>query len=715
MKVLPHIAKVALDLPDIGQSEGFDYLIPADLADRLRTGSWVVVPWIRTQKVGLVVALADDSELETSRLKAILSLIEDAPAPDAQWFRLLRFSAAYYHRSLGEVALPALPKLFRTPPRSKKKDGSDHESIFGRSRRRYQDFAAKTSKSGSDVARPFAAPELTARQLEVVTHLQIPESFKVQLLYGVTGSGKTEVYLRWIAAHLARDSQAQALLLVPEINLTPQLMQRVSERFAKINVAVLHSDLPDARRAADWLAAAEGRARIVIGTRLSILAPLPNLRAIVVDEEHDPSYKQQDGVRYSTRDLAIMRAQQADIPVLLASATPSLETWHAAQNGRYLMQVIEERATGAQLPQIQLVNTRKLEMRHSLSEIAIEAIRAAVTRGEQALVFINRRGYSPVLSCETCGWTSQCENCSAHRVLHRRAQSGPLGNALAVGNRRTLFRLVCHHCSAEQPVPRACPGCGNVDLKPLGRGTQRLEEGLAELFPGARIARLDRDVARRRNAAQAVLDAAQAGEIDILVGTQMLAKGHDFGGLAVVVVVDPDNGLYAADFRAPERLFATLMQVAGRAGRSLQQKARSQVIIQTRYPDHPLFEALLRHDYRGFAASQLGERQQAGLPPFVHQALLRAEAGELALAIAWLAAAKQMASEELTSGAVTLFDPVPLALVRVADVERAQLLLESRSRKALHQFLDRWLPLLKSAKPASASLRWQLEVDPIEI
>ena len=398
MKALPHIAKVALDLPDIGQSEGFDYLIPVDLADRVRTGSWVVVPWIRAHKVGLVVALAGKSELAPSRLKAILSLIEDAPAPDAQWFRLLRFAAAYYHRSLGEVALPALPKLFRTPPRGKKKDGSEHESIFGRSRRRYQDVAAKPATSDSDAGKPFTAPELTACQREVVTHLPLAGPFKVQLLYGVTGSGKTEVYLRWIAAHLARDGRAQALLLVPEINLTPQLLQRVSERFEKTKVAVLHSDLPDGRRAADWLAAAEGRARIVIGTRLSILSPLPNLRAIVVDEEHDPSYKQQDGVRYSARDLAIMRAQQADIPVLLASATPSLETWHAAQNGRYLIQVIEERATGARLPQIQLVNTRKLEMRHSLSGLAIEAIRAAVARGEQALVFINRRGYSPVLS-----------------------------------------------------------------------------------------------------------------------------------------------------------------------------------------------------------------------------------------------------------------------------------------------------------------------------
>ncbi len=715
MKALPHIAKVALDLPDIGQSEGFDYQIPIDLAELVRPGSWVVVPWIRTQKVGLVVAVVDHSELAPTRLKAILSLIHDAPAPDAQWFRLLRFSAAYYHRSLGEVALPALPKLFRNPPRGKKKDGSDHESIFGRSRRRYPGTAEKASKADSDGARRFVAPELTGRQAEVIACLPVSGPFKVQLLYGVTGSGKTEVYLRWIAAHLAQDVKAQALLLVPEINLTPQLLQRVSERFAEANVAVLHSDLPDARRASDWLAAAEGRARIVIGTRLSILAPLPNLKAIVVDEEHDPSYKQQDGVRYSARDLAILRARQADIPVLLASATPSLETWHAAQAGRYEMQVIEERATGAQLPQIRLVSMRKLATRHSLSEVAIEAIRSAVSRGDQALVFINRRGYSPVLSCESCGWTSQCENCSAHRVLHRRAQSSTLGNALAIGNRRTLFRLVCHHCSAEQAVPRACPTCGNVDLKPLGRGTQRLEEGLAELFPGARIARLDRDVARRRNAAQAVLDAAQAGELDILVGTQMLAKGHDFAGLAVVVVVDPDNGLFAADFRAPERLFATLMQVAGRAGRSSNQKARAEVIIQTRYPDHPLFEALLRHDFRGFAASQLDERQQAGLPPFVHQALLRAEAAELAQAIAWLGSAKQLASAELTAGAVTLFDPVPLALVRVADVERAQLLLESRSRKALHQFLDRWLPLLKSAKPASASLRWQLEVDPIEI
>ena len=710
------IAKVALDVPQIGQNDGFDYLIrdaahPAQPAFAPPLpGSWVQVPWGKSQRVGLVVALAATSALEQQRLRAITHVLIDAPTPDPAWIKLLRFVADYYHRSLGEVALPAIPKLLRqvAPANSKK----PRPSIFARSRQRYE---ARDRGGDRELTQHRAQALLpTQAQTRVLSQLPAAARFGVHLLHGVTGSGKTELYLQWIALRLGLRNDHQALLLVPEINLTPQLLERVQASFPALRIAVLHSDVPDAQRAADWLAAAEGRAQIVIGTRLGVMAPLPKLTAIVIDEEQDPSYKQQEGVRYSARDVAIARAKMLDIPVLLASATPSFESWHAATRKRYRLLQINERATGASLPLVRIIATRDKKLRHALSDAAIDAINAVLARNGQVLVFINRRGYSPVLSCAACNWTSACENCSAHRVLHRVSDVG-----IAVARHR--YRLICHHCGADSAVPRACPTCGNVDLQPLGRGSQRLEEGLAQLFPAARIARLDRDVARHRGAARKVLAATHAGDVDILVGTQMLAKGHDFDGLSLVVVVDPDSALFAADFRAPERLFATLMQVAGRAGRASHQAARSEVIVQTRYPDHPLFESLRRHDYEGFANSQLREREQAGLPPFVHQALLRAEAKKVSVALDWLRAAKALAAEHsndtdrAANGAVTLFDPVPLALVRVADVERAQLLLESRSRTALHQFLKRWLPLLRATKPAVPSLRWQLEVDPLEI
>jgi primosomal protein N' (replication factor Y) len=728
-------ARVALDVPmaQLGASL-FDYAIAPAQAAAVVPGSWVVVPWGRGRRVGVVAGLSDRSEIDPARVKPLLCVLADAPVLPPSWFELVRFCGDYYHRGLGEVAIPAIPKLLRTPPAARARG-----SAFVRARERFVPAASTQAAS--------QPPPLNDAQRTALDALRAADGFAVFLLHGITGSGKTEVYLHWLAEVLARDACGQVLLLVPEIALTPQLGAQVAARFPGHSVAVLHSDLADGDRAAHWLAAVEGRARVVIGTRLAVLAPLPALAAIVVDEEHDASYKQQEGVRYSARDLAIVAASQRKVPIALGSATPSLESWHAARRGRYRLLALPERVGGAQLPTLDRVDLRGRKLRCELAQESIDAIGEALARGEQALVFINRRGYAPVLACESCGWLSRCTDCSAYRVLHRIAATRP-----------ARYRLVCHHCSAEQPVPRACPDCGNVDLTALGRGTQRLEEGLAELFPGRRIARLDRDVARTRGAAQKVIDAAHAGDVDILVGTQMLAKGHDFRRLTLVVAVDSDGGLFSSDFRAPERMFATLMQVAGRAGRdplrggAVSSEAggsgeagggsgdvgggsavdavplRGRVIVQTRFPDHPLFDYLSRHDFAGFADVQLAERREVGLPPYRFQVLLRAEAATQAEALAFLAQAKRLGeslqssvtpqglaratADSLSGDAVSLLDPVPMAMSRLAGRERAQLLVEANSRRPLHAFLRAWLPALRELRSPA---RWQLDVDPLEI
>jgi primosomal protein N' (replication factor Y) len=732
--------RVALDVPlaQLGASL-FDYAIDPGNATAVQVGSWVVVPWGRTRRIGLVMELAARSDIDAARVRPMHGVIADAPMLDRAWFELVRFAAGYYHRGLGEVALPAIPKLLRTPPAPRARG-----SVFARARERF---------AGVPPPPASTPPSLNEAQRVALEALRAAEGFDVYLLHGITGSGKTEVYLRWLSGVLARDAIGQVLLLVPEIALTPQLATQVAARFPEYGVAVLHSDLADGDRAAHWLAAAEGRARVVIGTRLAALAPLPALAAIVVDEEHDASYKQQEGVRYSARDLAIVAASQRNVPIVLGSATPSLESWFAARRGRYRLLALPERVGAAQLPSLERVDLRGRKLRSELAPESIDAIGEVLARGEQALVFINRRGYAPVLACEACGWLSRCSDCAAYRVLHRvganraaaaRGASPGATHAASPALAPSRYRLVCHHCSAEQPVPRACPDCGNVDLTALGRGTQRLEEGLAELFPGRRIARLDRDVARTRGAAQKVIDAAHAGDVDILVGTQMLAKGHDFRRLTLVVAVDSDGGLFSSDFRAPERMFATLMQVAGRAGRDPLRDAqaapasdaddahgcpvrRSRVIVQTRYPDHPLFGFLARHDYTGFADLQLAERRDAGLPPYRFQALLRAEAPVLADALAFLARARQAGegvlhttpqgiaranADALRDNGVLLLDPVPMAMSRLAGRERAQLLIEANGRKALHRFLDDWMPALRAI---GTTVRWQLDVDPVEI
>jgi len=657
------VLRVALDLP---LHRLFDYV--AETASTADIGHRVRVPFGRGEKLGVIVDVVDESDWPLDQLKQAGEIQRDLPALPADFFKLCEFASTYYQAALGEVILQALPVgLKRLDPPVRRN---------GRAIRKTE---------------PVQPPALTDEQSTALAAIDPTAGFSVHLLHGVTGSGKTEVYLRLVEQALA--AGRQALLLVPEINLTPQLEGRVRARFPEAGVVSLHSELAEAARERNWRAAFAGEASIILGTRLSIFTPLPRLGLIVIDEEHDPSFKQQDGMRYSARDVGVFRAHQLGIPILLGSATPSLESWANAQLGRYGLLTLNQRANPeATLPAVHILDTRKIVLKEGVSEPLIAAIKERLARGEQSLVFLNRRGYAPVLACPACGWISRCTRCAANMVLH-------------LADRR----LRCHHCGCEHRVPKACPTCGNQDIHPFGRGTQRLEVWLQEQFPEARILRVDRDSVKSRKQWETMLELIHGGQADILVGTQMLAKGHDFPKLTLVGALGADAALYAADWRAPERLFAQLMQVAGRAGRA---ELKGEVLIQTEYPDHPLFAALADHDFPGFAAQQLKEREQAGFPPYAFQAVLRAEAPAMADSIAFLnvAAALPLIGEHEN---VMIYDPVPMKLARLANLERGQLLAESYSRPVLQNFLPRWREAIEGIK-APSKLRWHIEVDPLE-
>lgn len=766
------IVRVALDTP---LTTLFDYRWDASAGAPPQPGQLVQVSFGRRTLTGIVWELTQRSDVPDERLKPVLATWRDLPPLPRSWLGLVEFAARYYQRPLGEVALPALPGYLRTPqrwPRLLAERGLEryrlrpeaaealltHIPTRAAAQRRLAEGLVGAGTLDADEARALCAKapallrEWMARQwveveVEVDTGISfappeamLPETagapsltdeqrqavdaiaaalnpstggdtgtataFAPFLLHGVTGSGKTEVYLHAVEAALAASARAgapaQVLVLVPEINLTPQLEGVFRNRFPRETLVTLHSGLAEGERARHWLAAHLGRARIVLGTRLAILASLPWLRLILVDEEHDPSYKQQEGLRYSARDLAVWRAGQLGIPVVLGSATPSLDSWRRAEQGRYRRLALTQRASpDAALPQVKLIDLEQERkaartLDDGLSRPLLAAMADRLARGEQSLLYLNRRGYAPVLACEACGWISGCPRCSAHLVLHKPER---------------LLR--CHHCGLEARIPRACPDCGNADLAPLGRGTQRVEETLARHFPQARIARIDADSTRRKGSAQALFDEVHAGAIDILVGTQMVAKGHDFRNVTLVGVINADAALFSHDFRAAERLFAQLMQVSGRAGRAARQHGPGEVLIQTRYATHPLYGALMRHDYTGFAQDLLIERQNAQLPPFSYQALLRAEARSLADALAFLAMARELAQrEDMADPRVALYDAVPMTMVRVANVERAQLLVESPSRNAVQRLLAAWLPELRACKTA---VRWHIEVDPLDI
>ncbi|MBE0625963.1 MAG: primosomal protein N' [Burkholderiales bacterium] len=723
------ILRVAFDLP---LPRVFDY--SCEDASDADIGMRVLVPFGNKPAVGVIVGIAASSNVDAGKLKAALRIMRETPALGRDWLDLAQFCSGYYHRPLGEVIFNGLPRRLRKtgpmPPPTQ--TGAYRLSAGGRvaltqlparvkvKRALLQALAqsdcteqlllalspgAKKALAELLVAgwiEPVRTPAnpgsgrfverlaLNGEQQQVLRQIETAgPGYGVFLLHGITGSGKTEIYLRLIASALA--SGRQALVLVPEINLTPRLTQEFSERFPDAPLVSLHSGLADGERTLHWLQAQSGSAAIVLGTRLAVFVPMPRLGLIVVDEEQDASFKQQDGLRYSARDVAIFRARQAGIPVVLGSATPALETYAHALSGRYQLLRLSERAVPqAQLPQVRAVDMRKQKLEDGLAPSLIEALAERLARGEQSLVFLNRRGYAPVLMCPACDWVSGCKRCSTRMVLH-------------LADRQ----LRCHHCGASTSIPRHCPNCGNADIRPFGRGTQRLEATLAARFPQARILRVDRDSTRNKGSFTRMLGEIQGGRADILVGTQILAKGHDFPKLTLVAVLNADSALYSADYRAPERLFAQLVQVAGRAGRA---DRPGEVLIQTQYPRHPLYLALAQHDYPGYARTLLAEREQAGFPPYVFEAVLRADAQQLDTALEFLRAAAKLAGPP--PAGLTLFDPVPMSVTRLAERERAQLLVQSESRKSLQNLLAAWSAKLYELP--QRAVRWHLDVDPIE-
>ena len=676
---------VAVEAPQhAGMAGLLDYTSERPLAP----GTLLRVPLGRRLVPGIVWdrSTADASAPESGALKPVDAVLDALPPLLPAWRGLVEFAARYYQRSVGELALAVLP------PELRRLDGVQLARRMARQ---------TTARPAAPLPEGDQPPPLTDDQGQALDALGAAPPGPC-LLHGVTGSGKTEVYLRAASRVLA--AGRQVLVLVPEINLTPQLEARFATRFAHHRLVSLHSALTPARRLAHWLAAHLGHADLVLGTRLAVFASMPRLGLIVVDEEHDPSFKQQEGARYSARDLAVLRGKLEGATVLLGSATPSLETWHRADQGAYMRLTLPRRVGDGALPEVRVVDMgaqpRVAGQEAVLSAPLLAALQQRLERGDQSLLLLNRRGWAPVLQCGACGWKSGCPHCSAWRVFHKADRT-----------------LRCHHCGLAERVPRACPDCGNLDIHGVGRGTERLEEQLAALLPGARIARIDADTTRLKGALEAQLGAVHAGEVDVLVGTQMVAKGHDFRRMSLVAAVNPDSALFASDFRAPERLFALLMQAAGRAGRDATQGGGSQMWVQTWHPRHPLFAALARHDFAAFAANQLAERQGAGLPPFASLALLRADAKQAATAQAFLHAAAQLAAALPEAQGVMVYPPVPPPMARIAGVDRMQMLVESHSRAALQRMLSAWVPGLAGLgkQKAHRVLRWAVDVDPLAI
>ncbi len=701
---------VALNVPLKGL---FHYQWP--LPQMPLIGTAVIVPWGRAKRLGWIweVCPTPPEHIALERIKSVVCVLHSPVYLNQRWRQLVEFASRYYHHPLGACVFDVLPKSLKSFSKNlqassilqtwlKKNlacvvfDLTDyHPNEQSVLLEPYSGFLERNTVAQESIE--FSERPLTLEQVFAVETLRAVKGFKVHLLHGITGSGKTEVYLRLIVS--AIQDQKQCLLLLPEINLTPAVEAFFKERIIGLRVAVLHSGLTDTQRLNTWMASATGGIDLVIATRLGVFVPMPKLGLVLVDEEHDPSYKQMEGLKYSARDLAVMLGQMCDCSVILGSATPSLETWHKVQLGAYGKISLSKRAVvGAALPVVDLVDLRHHTTSAGLSKPILEALQGVLAQGDQSIVFLNRRGYSPTLMCEACGWVAGCHQCSAHMVWHR-AES----------------MLRCHHCGVSRALPSVCPTCGNQDLTAFGRGTQRLEEALLCALPKARMLRIDADTTRGKGKAHQVFTAAHQGEADILVGTQMIAKGHDFQRVKLVVALNVDSALFSHQPKSAERLFAQLMQVSGRAGRTGEP---GRFMVQTRYPHHPLFQCLCRQDYTGFAEYELQARKAAGYPPFTYQVLLRADHRKLDHAMDFLHHARQWALEWLEQQAweaectPRLCDPVGLTVVRVGGVERAQLLVESISRRNLHHFLDSWLLFLPSI---GGSVRWFVDVDPTEI
>ena len=734
----PEVLKIAVDCP---LRTLLDYLPPKGrAAGELSPGMRVRVPMGRREAIGVVISQAAQSQLASGRLRAVIEALDDEPLLEPGLLDLLLWTASYYHHPPGEVICAALPAALRSGATARAQHSwlqltaAGHEALLAgeprrapRQRELLQRLAAdpaglRTVQLDADAAgwresaralqrrgwiaieeRNMAAspplataptrwprgPELSPEQSRAVNDIDAEAGhFSAFVLQGATGSGKTEVYLRLVVRALERGQSA--LVLVPEIGLTPQLLARFRERLP-VPMAVLHSALKDGERLAAWRAARAGEARVVIGTRSAVFAPLQNLGLIVIDEEHDSSYKQHEGgCRYSARDVAVRRAQQAAVPVVLGSATPSLETLQNVQQGRYRQLPLPRRADQAAAPSVALIDLRAHAVHAGLAGPVIQAIGRHLAGDGQVLVYLNRRGYAPTLLCTSCGWIAPCTECDARLTVHQGAA-----------------QLRCHYCGAAQPLPQRCARCGFA-VRPVGQGTERVAETLAELFPTAAQVRLDRDTVRSAAYIDAVMHSLLEGRARILVGTQMVTKGHHFPGVTLVAVLNADQGLFSTDFRAAERLAQTIVQVAGRAGRG---ERAGEVLIQTAYPDHPLLQSLLSGGYESFAADALLERASARWPPFSRLALLRASALSAAQALDFLNAARECAGAQPEA---RLLGPVSASMARRAGRHHAQLLIEHAGRGGLHRFLERWLPEVERL-PAARRVRWALDVDPLDI
>lgn len=713
-----------------------DYRPPADGA-LPPPGSRVRVPFGRREIVGVVLEHAEHSELAPERLRAIGAVLDETPLLSPDLLALARWAADYYQHPIGEVVAQVLPvtarrartatgrraaglelsaegravdpeTLTRAPARRRALElltaaedgrlalaalaargvsGAVARALVAEGWARRIELAPEAATTGAgDGAEP---PAPSAEQAAAVAAIDGGRAgFRALLLDGVTGSGKTEVYFS--AMRAALDAGRQVLLLVPEIGLTPQTLARVRRRFPE-PIALLHSGLADGERMEAYRAARAGRARIVLGTRSAVFAPLPDAGLIVVDEEHDDSYKQQEGFRYSARDLAVKRASLLGLPVVLGSATPSLASLANARAGRYAHLRLTERVAGATMPELELVDVERHDAPDGLSGPLLEAMRAALARDEQVLVFINRRGFAPVLMCRSCGWIAECPRCDARLTVHARPES-----------------LRCHHCGTQRPLPSRCPSCGDVEPLPVGIGTQRTEQALTQHFPVTPVIRIDRDTTRSGSRLEDTFAGIREERAAILVGTQMIAKGHHFPRVTLAAVVGADGAFFSADFRAGERQAQILLQVAGRSGRA---DRPGRVLIQTRHPEHPLLRTLLAGGYEAWAELALEERRALGLPPYGHLALVRAEAGDRALPERFLGAAAALLRAR--GGSVAVLGPVPALMARRQGRERMQLLLQAADRGSLHRLLATSMPEL-DALPDARRVRWSLDVDPLD-
>ena len=705
-----------------------DGLLTYSHSERLPQGTRVLVPFRNKTVVGIVWETDIAPDMDAARILGVQTAFSDEPPLPENWRDLLSFTSRYYHYPTGQAVFAALPQglketravempqppLFYAlneagraqippPARFNKKAAlwsallsggmtmAALKQVNAQAAELIEDWAEQGWIETAEAAKPVLRSsefQLNANQQKASDEIQTTfGSFQPFLLYGITGSGKTEVYFDAMAKVLAQGRQV--LFLLPEINLTPQLLKRVENRFADVPTAVLHSQMAAGKRTQDYLRAMLGQAKLVIGTRLAVFTPMPDVGLIVVDEEHDGSFKQDNELRYHARDLAVWRAKQSGCPVVLGSATPSLESWHKAQSGAYrLLQLTERAHTAAQLPQVEILNVGRLKLDNGFSPQALQLLKQNFEAGGMSLVYLNRRGFAPALFCGDCGHTFGCPNCSAKMVLHQRAR-----------------QLRCHHCDHREPIPFKCPDCGNQDLTAVGHGTQRVEETLRAFLPKATVVRVDRDSTAHKNDWADLYRRIADNEIDILVGTQMLAKGHDFARLNLVIVLNADGSLYSADFRAPERLFAELMQVSGRAGRA---DKPGKVLIQTQLPEHPVFAAVKAQDYAVFAENELNERQMFAMPPFGFQTAVRADAPRVADAMEFLNAAKETLAPLLPES-VSQFGAAPMLMVRLAERERAQIFLESTSRQDLHRAVSLWVQVLQQNR--DGKIRWSVDVD----